>query len=251
MLDVNYYPVPEAELSNKRHRPIGIGIQGLHDVFQRLSIAYDSEQAEELNKNIFETMYHAAVHESMLLAKLRVLIARSRVLQRRKGCYSSDLHGVVLSDRYNWNALKDSVKKYGLRNSLLVAPMPTASTAQILGNTESFEPRTSNLYTRRVLAGEYMVVNPHLQDKLVEMGVWNEENRMNLIANRGSVKGMDIPDDVKSIFKTVFENESESIDKLKHRKKSIHFVRSQSLNLYLLPTRAKVSSMAFTHGLRG
>lgn len=245
VLDVNYYPVPEAELSNKRHRPIGIGIQGLHDVFQRLSIAYDSEQAEELNKNIFETMYHAAVHESMLLAKAKGHYSSFEGSPASKGLLQFDLHGVVPSDRYNWDALKESVKKYGLRNSLLVAPMPTASTAQILGNTESFEPRTSNLYTRRVLAGEYMVVNPHLQDKLVELGVWNEENRMNLIANRGSVKGMDIPDDVKSIFKTVFEMSQKALINLSTGR-SPYICQSQSLNLYLTsPTRAKVSSMAF------
>lgn len=245
VLDINYYPVPEAANSNLKHRPIGIGIQGLHDVFQRLEIPYDSEDAAKLNIEIFETIYYAAVSESNELAKKYGSYETFQGSPASKGMLQFDLQGVTPTSRYNWDSLKASVQQFGLRNSLLVAPMPTASTAQILGNTESFEPRTSNLYTRRVLAGEYMVVNPHLQDKLVEMGLWNEENRMNLIANRGSVKGMELPENVKSIFKTVFEMSQKALINLSAGR-SGYICQSQSLNLYLTsPTRAKISSMAF------
>jgi len=245
VLDVNTYPVPEAERSNKRHRPIGIGIQGLHDVFQRFSIAYDSKEAEELNRNIFETIYYAALDESCEQAQQYGRYYSFEGSPASKGILQFDMWDVTPSNRYEWEKLKTKIKRFGLRNSLLVAPMPTASTAQILGNTESFEPRTSNLYTRRVLAGEYMVVNPHLQDKLVELGVWNEENRRNLIANRGSVQGMDIPKEVKAVFKTVWEISQKSLINLSCGR-SPYICQSQSLNLYLeSPTRAKLSSMGF------
>ena len=245
VIDINYYPVPEAELSNKKHRPIGIGIQGLHDVFQRLNMPYDSPEANKLNAEIFETIYYAAVHESMLLAKVTKSYSTFDGSPASKGILQFDMWGVTPSMRYEWDKLKQAVKRWGLKNSLLVAPMPTASTAQILGNTESFEPRTSNLYTRRVLAGEYMVVNPHLQDKLVEMGVWNEENRRNLIANRGSVQGMNIPQEVKDVFKTVWEMSQKALINLSVSR-SPYICQSQSLNLYLeSPTRAKLSSMGF------
>jgi len=245
VVDINYYPVPEAELSNKRHRPIGIGIQGLHDVFQRLNIPYDSPEAEKLNAAIFETIYYAAVSESMLLAKVSQPYTTFKGSPASRGILQFDMWGVTPSTRYDWDKLKTQIQKWGLRNSLLVAPMPTASTAQILGNTESFEPRTSNLYTRRVLAGEYMVVNPHLQDKLVQMGVWNEENRRNLIANRGSVQGMNIDSNVKDVFKTVWEMSQKALINLSVGR-SPYICQSQSLNLYLeSPTRAKLSSMGF------
>jgi len=245
VVDINYYPVPEAELSNKRHRPIGIGIQGLHDVFQRLNIPYDSPEAEKLNAEIFETIYYATLSESMLLAKATTPYSTFKDSPASKGILQFDMWGVTPSTRYDWDKLKNQIRKWGIRNSLLVAPMPTASTAQILGNTESFEPRTSNLYTRRVLAGEYMVVNPHLQDKLVELGVWNEENRRNLIANRGSVQGMNIPQEVKDIFKTVWEMSQKVLINLSIGR-SPYICQSQSLNLYLeSPTRAKLSSMGF------
>ena len=245
VLDVNSYPVPEAERSNKRHRPIGIGIQGLHDVFQKSSVAYDSSEAEDLNRNIFETIYYAALDESSNEAKRYGRYYSFDGSPASKGILQFDMWDVTPSNRYDWNKLKTKIKRQGLRNSLLVAPMPTASTAQILGNTESFEPRTSNLYTRRVLAGEYMVVNPHLQDKLVELGVWNEENRRNLIANRGSVQGMNIDPKVKAVFKTVWEISQKALINLSHGR-SPYICQSQSLNLYLeSPTRAKLSSMGF------
>jgi len=245
VIDINTYPVVEAELSNKRHRPIGIGIQGLHDVFQRLNMPYDSPEAEKLNAEIFETIYYATLSESMLLAKANTPYSTFKGSPASLGILQFDMWGVTPSTRYDWDKLKNQIKRWGLRNSLLVAPMPTASTAQILGNTESFEPRTSNLYTRRVLAGEYMVVNPHLQDKLVQMGVWNEENRRNLIANRGSVQGMNIPQEVKDVFKTVWEMSQKALINLSVSR-SPYICQSQSLNLYLeSPTRAKLSSMGF------
>ena len=245
VIDVNHYPIPEAQLSNMLHRPIGIGVQGLHDVFQRLNIPYDSQEAEKLNAEIFETIYYAAVSESMLLAKADKSYDTFKGSPASRGILQFDMWNVTPSTRYDWDKLKNQIKKWGLRNSLLVAPMPTASTAQILGNTESFEPRTSNLYTRRVLAGEYMVVNPHLQDKLVELGVWNEENRRNLIANRGSVQGMNIAPEVKAVFKTVWEMSQKALINLSVGR-SPFICQSQSLNLYLeSPTRAKLSSMGF------
>jgi ribonucleoside-diphosphate reductase alpha chain len=245
VVDINTYPVPEAELSNKRHRPIGIGIQGLHDVFQRLGMPYDSPAAATLNAEIFETIYYASLSESMRLAKATTHYSTFKGSPASKGILQFDMWGVTPSTRYDWGKLKTQIKKWGLRNSLLVAPMPTASTAQILGNTESFEPRTSNLYTRRVLAGEYMVVNPHLQDKLVELGLWNENNRRNLIANRGSVQGMNIPKKVKEVFKTVWELSQKALINLSVGR-SPYICQSQSLNLYLeSPTRAKLSSMGF------
>lgn len=245
VLDVNTYPVPEAERSNKLHRPIGIGIQGLHDVFQVKSVAYDSKEAEQLNRHIFETIYYAALDESCEQACVYGSYKSFEGSPASKGILQFDMWDVTPSKRYDWEKLKTKIKKFGLRNSLLVAPMPTASTAQILGNTESFEPRTSNLYTRRVLAGEYMVVNPHLQDKLVELGVWNEENRRNLIENRGSVQGMEVPKEVKEVFKTVWEISQKSLINLSVGR-SPYICQSQSLNLYLeSPTRAKLSSMGF------
>ena len=250
VIDINYYPIEEAK-ANLKHRPMGIGVQGLHDVFQRLDYPYDSAEAASLNEKIFETIYYAAVSESMLMAKEDGYYETFLNSPASKGQLQFDLWNVTPSTRYDWKKLKNDVINYGLRNSLLVAPMPTASTAQILGNTESFEPRTNNLYTRRVLAGEYMVVNPHLQDKLVELGVWNEENRKNLIENRGSVKGMNIPDKVKEIFKTVFEMSQKALINLSAGR-SPYICQSQSLNLYLeSPTRNKLSSMGFYAWAKG
>ena len=237
--------------ANLKHRPMGIGVQGLHDVFQRLEYPYDSAEAANLNEKIFETIYYAAVSESMLMAKEDGYYETFINSPASKGQLQFDLWGVTPSTRYDWRKLKNDVINYGLRNSLLVAPMPTASTAQILGNTESFEPRTNNLYTRRVLAGEYMVVNPHLQNKLVELGVWNEKNRKNLIENRGSVKGMGIPDKVKEVFKTVFEMSQKALINLSAGR-SPYICQSQSLNLYLeSPTRSKLSSMGFYAWAKG
>ena len=242
VIDINYYPIPEAEYSNKRHRPIGLGIQGLADVFQIMNLPYDSKEALQLNNEIFETIYYAAVSESVELSKLFGPYETFHGSPASKGVLQFDMWGVK-PKRYKWDKLKQNIMKYGMRNSLLVAPMPTASTAQILGNTESFEPRTTNLYNRRVLAGEYMVINPYLQDKLYSLGLWNEERRKQLIANRGSVQSMDVPDEIKQVYKTVWEMSQKALIQLAAGR-SAFICQSQSLNLYIAkPTRAILSSM--------
>ncbi len=252
VIDINYYPVKEAEFSNKRHRPMGIGVQGLADVFQMLELPYDSSEALELNNAIFETIYYAAVSESVKLSKRFGPYETFMGSPASKGKLQFDLWGVTPT-KYDWTTLKQDVMKYGLRNSLLVAPMPTASTAQIMGNTESFEPRTSNLYNRRVLAGEYMIINPYLQDKLISRGLWNKESRDALIRDRGSVQNMNIPDDMKKVFKTVWEMSQKALINLSVGRGAF-ICQSQSLNLYIAtPTRAVLSSMgmyAWSKGLK-
>ena len=244
VIDINTYPIPEAENSNKKHRPIGIGIQGLADVFQMMEIPYDSEEALTINNNIFETIYYAAITESVEQSKEYGPYETFNGSPASKGKLQFDLWGVVPT-RYNWDKVKEDVQYYGLRNSLLVAPMPTASTASILGNTESFEPRTSNLYNRRVLAGEYMMINSYLQDKLVAKGLWNETNKKALIANRGSVQKMNIPEDLKKVFKTVWEMSQKALIHLSAGRAPF-ICQAQSLNLYIQkPTRAVLSSMGF------
>ena len=245
VIDINYYPIPEAEYSNKRNRPIGIGIQGLGDIFQTMELPYDSTEAIQLNAAIFETMYYAAVSESVAIAKEVGPYDTFVGSPASRGIFQFNMWGVEPSKRYDWSALRTNMIKHGLRNSLLIAPMPTASTAQIMGNTESFEPRTTNLYTRRVLAGEYMVVNPILQDRLVSMGMWNDTTKDQLIAHRGSVQQMDIPDVMKAVFKTVWELSQKALI-AQSAARGPFICQSQSLNLYLAsPTRAKLSSMGF------
>ncbi len=253
VIDINHYPVPEAEFSNKKNRPIGIGIQGLTDVFQTMGLPYDSDEALKLNTAIFETMYYAAVSESVEIAKELGPYQSFPGSPASRGIFQFNMWGVEPSKRYDWSALCTNMIKHGLRNSLLISPMPTASTAQIMGNTESFEPRTTNLYTRRVLSGEYMVINPILQDRLVAMGKWNDTYRNKLIANRGSVQTMDIPDSMKNVFKTVWEISQKALIN-QSVARAPYICQSQSLNLYLAsPTRAKLSSMgiyAWENGLK-
>jgi len=253
IIDINHYPVPEAEFSNKKNRPIGIGIQGLTDVFQTMGLPYDSDEALKLNTAIFETMYYAAVSESVEIAKELGPYQSFPGSPASRGIFQFNMWGVEPSKRYDWSALCTNMIKHGLRNSLLISPMPTASTAQIMGNTESFEPRTTNLYTRRVLSGEYMVINPILQDRLVAMGKWNDTYRNKLIANRGSVQTMDIPDSMKNVFKTVWEISQKALIN-QSVARAPYICQSQSLNLYLAsPTRAKLSSMgiyAWENGLK-
>ena len=244
VIDVNVYPVAEAKTSNERHRPIGIGVQGLADVFQMLCLPYDSEGAAELNRDIFETLYHAAVSESIRRAAELGPYASYEGSPASEGKLQFDLWGITPS-KCDWKPVKEMLAGFGLRNSLLVAPMPTASTAQILGNTESFEPRTSNLYVRRTLSGEFMVINKHLQRVLQVHGLWNDDMANALIAARGSVQTLDIPDDIKDIFKTVWEMSQKS---LIHQSagRGPFVCQSQSLNLYLqTPTRSKLTAMHF------
>ncbi|KAJ1850218.1 ribonucleotide-diphosphate reductase subunit rnr1, partial [Coemansia sp. RSA 638] len=206
IIDVNFYPVPETRKSNMRHRPIGIGVQGLADAFLAMRMPFDSPEARELNHDIFETIYHAALEASCELAEKLGAYESYPGSPLSQGRLQPDMWNHVPSDRWDWDALRARVAKYGARNSLLVAPMPTASTSQILGFNECFEPYTSNLYTRRVLAGEFQVVNPWLLRDLVEHNLWDENMRHKLISANGSVQALpEIPDELKRLYKTVYE----------------------------------------------
>ena len=246
VIDVNYYPIPQAEYSNKRHRPIGLGVQGLADTFILMRYAFDSDQAKQLNKDIFEAIYFAAVTESADLAEKLGAYDTFRGSPLSEGKFQFDLWGIQPSKRWDWDSLRQRVMKTGVRNSLLVAPMPTASTSQILGNNECFEPYTSNLYTRRTLAGEHIVVNKHLMRDLVRLGIWNEEMREAIMAANGSVEGMeDIPADIRALYKTAYEiSQKVIIDMSADR--GAYICQSQSLNVFMeAPTYAKLSSMHF------
>lgn len=245
VIDVNFYPVKEAEFSNKKHRPIGIGVQGLADVFFKLHIAFDSEEAKKINKEIFETIYFGALTASKDLAK------RDGAYESYKGSPVSqnilqfDMWGVAPSTRWDWNKLREGIKKYGIRNSLLLAPMPTASTSQILGNTECIEPITSNLYNRRVLSGEYIVVNKYLLKDLIELKLWNDNLRQQLIANNGSVQLLNIPENLKTVYRTIWEIPQKSLIDMS-ADRGAFICQSQSLNLFVdNPTFAKLTSMHF------
>jgi len=224
VIDINYYPIEEARKSNMRHRPIGLGVQGLADVFIMLRMPFDSPEARGLNEDIFETIYFAAMEASMEQAKLYGTYETFKGSPVSKGIFQFDMWGVTpKSNRWNWENLKQEVKKNGVRNSLLVAPMPTASTSQILGNNECFEPYTSNVYTRRTLSGEFIVANKHLMRDLISLGLWSETMRQKLISTNGSVQTIaEIPQNIKDIYKTVWE-----ISQKYHR----HVGRSRSLHL--------------------
>ncbi len=246
IIDVNYYPVKEAENSNFRHRPIGLGVQGLADAFMMMRMPFDSAEAKQMNKDIFETIYHAAVLESNALAKVEGPYSSFEGSPASEGLLQFDLWGVKASDRYDWDALKADIKETGLRNSLLLAPMPTASTSQILGNNECFEPYTSNIYTRRTLSGEYIIMNKHLLKDLIGLGLWNEELKQKLMAENGSIQNIDeIPTDLKDLYKTVYElSQKVIIDQAADR--GAYICQSQSLNLFVEnPTFSKLSSMHF------
>jgi len=246
VIDENYYPIPEAKRSNMRHRPIGIGVQGLADCFQMLKIPFDSPKARQLNKDIFETIYFGACTASMELAQKDGAYETFEGSPASKGELQFDLWGVEPSDRWDWKGLKEKIVQNGMRNSLLIAPMPTASTAQILGNNESTEPFTSNMYNRRVLAGEFTVVNKHLLRELTSMGLWTPEVRNNIIANGGSVQHCpEIPQHTKDVYKTVWEIPQRSIlDMAADRGAFID--QSQSLNAHVAePSGAKLTSMHF------
>ena len=246
VIDRNFYPVPQARTSNMKHRPIGLGVQGLADVFAMLKMPFDSYQARMLNKDIFEAMYFAAVTESCELAKAKGTYLSYKGSPASEGKLQFDLWGVEPSDRFDWGALKEDIAKYGLRNSLLVAPMPTASTSQIMGNNECFEPYTSNLYTRRTLSGEYIVVNKHLLKDLVELGVWDKEMKETLMAANGSVQNIEgLPQSLKDIYKTAYEISQKTIIDLS-ADRGAFVCQSQSLNLFMEnPNFAKLSSMHF------
>ena len=246
VIDVNYYPVKEAENSNMRHRPIGIGVQGLADAFIKMRMPFDSEEAKQLNKDIFETIYFGAVTESNALAEVEGSYESFEGSPASKGQLQFDLWGVDPSDRWDWTGLKAKIKEKGLRNSLLLAPMPTASTSQILGNNECFEPYTANIYNRRTLSGEYVVMNKHLLKDLIKLGQWNNEMKQRLIASNGSVQNIDsIPDNLKALYKTVWEiKQKVLIDMAADR--GAFICQSQSLNLFVeSPNLAMLTSMHF------
>lgn len=252
IIDRNYYPVPEAERSNLRHRPIGLGVQGLADVFMLLRMPFESEEARQLNKEIFETLYFAACSASMELAQKEGPYETFAGSPASQGKLQFDLWNVEPTARWNWNELKTQIQQHGMRNSLLVAPMPTASTAQILGNNECFEPYTSNLYTRRVLSGEFIVVNQHLLRDLVRLGIWNESLKNKLIAANGSVQEIpEIPADIRELYKTAWEIKQRTlIDMAADR--GAFICQSQSLNIFMPnPTHAKLTSMHFYGWKRG
>lgn len=213
VIDVNYYPVVEARNSNMRHRPIGLGVQGLADAFILLRMPFDSEESRQLNEDIFETIYFGAMEASMELSKQHGPYETFKGSPVSKGIFQFDMWNVTpKSGRWNWEQLKRDVKQYGVRNSLLLAPMPTASTSQILGNNECFEPYTSNIYTRRTLSGEFIIANKHLMKDLMKLGLWSETMRQKLIAANGSVQSIpEIPQHIKDIYKTVWEISQKSI----------------------------------------
>ena len=249
VIDRNYYPVIEAQNSNFRHRPVGLGVQGLADAFIMLRLPFTSEEAKKLNQEIFETLYFAAVTASSEEAKNEGPYETYKGSPMSKGEFQHNLWGIKdeeLSGRWDWAALRKTVKKQGVRNSLLVAPMPTASTSQILGNNECFEPYTSNIYTRRVLSGEFIVVNKHLLEDLVDRGLWNEDMKQELMRNNGSVQGIDgIPQDLKELYKTVWEMSMKDIIDMS-RQRGYFIDQSQSLNLFMEgATMAKLTSMHF------
>jgi ribonucleoside-diphosphate reductase alpha chain len=246
IIDYNYYPVEEARNSNMRHRPIGLGVQGLADVFILLRLPFESEEARALNKEIFETIYFAAMTASKDLAKVQGPYETYAGSPVSKAQFQFDLWGVEPTLRWDWYSLKAEVLKYGVRNSLLVAPMPTASTSQILGNNECFEPYTSNIYVRRVLSGEFVVVNKHLLNDLIELNLWDDEMKNRIISQNGSIQKIDgIPDAIKEVFKTVWEIKQRTlIDMAADR--GAYICQSQSLNLFVdAPTTSKLTSMHF------
>ncbi len=249
VIDRNYYPVKEAKNSNFRHRPIGLGVQGLADTFIKLRMPFTCDDAQTLNQEIFETIYFAAMTASMEEAIKDGPYKSYKGSPVSKGEFQHNMWGIKdedLSGRWDWAGLRKEVKKNGVRNSLLVAPMPTASTAQILGNNECFEPYTSNIYTRRVLSGEFIVVNKHLLEDLVKLGLWTEELKQELMKANGSIQHIDnIPDDIKELYKTVWELKMKDIiDMARHRGYFID--QSQSLNLFMEgATMAKLTSMHF------
>ena len=247
IIDINYYPVEEARRSNFRHRPIGIGVQGLADAFILMRLPFDSEGAKKLNQEIFETIYYAAVSESCELAKKTGAYETFPGSPMSEGIFQFDMWNVTpTANRYDWEGLRNQVKEFGVKNSLLLAPMPTASTSQILGNNECFEPYTSNIYTRRTLSGEYIVVNKHLLEDLIKRGLWNQTMKEQLMANNGSILNIpNIPIDLKELYKTAYEISQRAVIDMS-ADRGAFICQSQSLNLFVEnATFGKLSSMHF------
>ena len=251
VIDVNYYPTPETKNSNLRHRPIGLGVQGLADTFAMLSIPFESPEAQKLNKEIFETIYFAALTASNDLAKRDGTYVSYHGSPASQGKLQFELWNVdvdQLSGLWDWYGLKESIKQHGLRNSLLVAPMPTASTAQILGNNECFEPFTTNLYKRNVLSGEFVIINKHLVDDLVNIGMWNDRIRLKLFDGNGSIQKIEeIPAEIREVYKTVWEMKGKTILDMA-RDRAIFIDQSQSLNLFMQEVTPSKLSSAHMYG---
>jgi ribonucleoside-diphosphate reductase alpha chain len=249
VIDANFYPVIEAENSNFRHRPVGLGIQGLADAFIMLRLPFTSDEAKKLNQEIFETMYFAAVTSSMEIAKVKEPYSTFKGSPMSEGEFQFNMWGIKdeeLSGNWDWAKLRKQVRKHGVRNSLLIAPMPTASTSQILGNNEAFEPYTSNIYTRRVLSGEFIVVNKHLLEDLVELDLWDNDMKEDIMRANGSIQHIEsIPLELRELYRTVWEmSMKDIIDMARHRGYFID--QSQSLNLFLKdPDYGKLTSMHF------
>lgn len=246
IIDGNYYPIEETRRSNFRHRPIGLGVQGLADTFMMLGLAFDSDMAKMLNKNIFETIYYASMVASMEIAKETGPYETFKGSPLSQGIFQFEMWNVEPTNRYDWDALRKEVMQHGVKNSLLLAPMPTASTSQILGNNECFEPYTSNIYNRRVLSGEFVIVNKHLLKDLMELNLWNDDMKQRIIASNGSVQNIDeIPASLKEIYKTVWEiKQKDIIDMAADR--GAYICQSQSMNLFVQqPNYAKLTSMHF------
>ena len=253
IIDVNYYPTPKTERSNKRHRPIGIGVQGLADVFMMMNLPFASDESKQINKLIFETIYHGALTESCRLAQIEGKYETFDGSPASRGELQFDLWNVEpCSTRYDWNALKNDIKFHGLRNSLLLAPMPTASTSQILGFNECIEPITSNIYSRRTIAGEFILANKYLMNDLIALDLWNEKIKNNIIANHGSIQHLEmIPPEIREKYKTVWEIPMRSlIDMAADR--GAYICQSQSLNLWLEdPSYSNLTSMHFYSWSKG
>ena len=246
IIDVNFYPVIEAKNSNLRHRPIGLGVQGLADTFSKMRLPFESEEARKLNLQIFETIYHASLERSIELAEKEGPYSTYQGSPLSRGILQPDMWNVTPTDLWDWTLLRQKLAAHGCRNSLLVAPMPTASTSQILGFNECFEPYTSNIYTRRVLSGEFQIVNPYLLRDLMELGLWDDEMRQRIIAQGGSIAGIaSIPETIRSLYKTVWEISQKTIIDLA-ADRGAFIDQSQSLNIHIAePSTSKLTSMHF------
>jgi len=247
VIDKNYYPVPETETSNFKHRPLGIGVQGLSDVFHILRLPFESTDARELNIKIFETMYYAACKASCELAKIYGPYDTFKGSPISEGKFQFDLWGVQPSNRYDWGALRDDIKRDGIRNSLLIALMPTASTSQIMGNNECFECITSNIYTRRTLAGDFIIINKYLIKDLLKLGLWNVKMKDYIIANNGSIQSINIPDELKLLYKTSWEIKQKVLIDLA-ADRGPYICQTQSMNLFFEEPDYNVLSSALIYG---
>ena len=239
VIDINYYPTSKTETSNNLHRPIGIGVQGLADVFALMDVAFESKEAAEINKNIFETIYHASMEKSMELSKIHGSYSSFKESPLSQGQFQFDLWKVKPSDRYDWEKLRQNIIVHGVRNSLCVAPMPTASTSQILSNNECFEPFTSNIYTRRTLAGEFIVINKHLMKELIDLNLWDTKMKDKIIEDKGSIQNLNVSQHIKDKYKIVWEIPMKTVINMA-KDRGAFICQSQSMNLWIEEPNYKI-----------